>query len=58
MAICRYHLDPNNEEGYLWRLSKEGDAGVKERLLIAIKGLILGIKRLLNVYSDNCCMKD
>jgi hypothetical protein len=58
MAICRYHLDPNNQEGYLWRLHKEEDAGVKERLLMAIKGLIMGIKRLLNVYSDNCCMKD
>jgi hypothetical protein len=58
MAICRFHLDPNNPEGYLARLGLEEDPATKERLLSAVKSLILGIKRLLNVFSDNCCMQD
>lgn len=25
---------------------------------VAVRSLIVGIKRLLNVFSDNCCMRD
>jgi hypothetical protein len=36
----------------------EEDPGKKERYNSAIKALIVSLKRLLNVFSDFCCMRD
>jgi hypothetical protein len=58
VAICRYHLDSTNAEGYLARYLSEEDPGRKERLGVAVRSLMVAIKRLLNVFSDNCCMRD
>jgi hypothetical protein len=58
IAICRYHLNTNNPDSYLSKYLKEEDPGTKERYTSAIRCLILSFKRLLNVFSDSCCMKD
>lgn len=58
IAIARYHLNPLNEESYLAKYLKEEDPATKERYTTAIRYLILSFKRLLNVFSDTCCMKD
>jgi len=58
MAILRYHLNPSNSKGYLAIYLKEEDEATKERYSSAIRYMLISLKRLLNIFSDQCCMRD
>lgn len=58
ITICRFHLSLGNPESYLSKYIKEEDPATKERYATAIKHLINSFKRLLNIFSDSCCMQD